>query len=132
MSIAKGRDLAIVAKDLRLSLTKTVNKFPIGEDIVVARLTDAAEDQAKLVVKDITPAGRQVIPEKILGVNVEELFLTMSVSGEYRAIGEFLDMLRGDFPVYIRIREIELVGKGEGKPILDCTLQLSAYLTKKQ
>jgi len=130
MSVAKGRDLATVAKELRENLTKTVSKFPKGEDIVVAKLTDAAEDQVKLIVQDVTPGARQAIPEKVLGLNIDELTLTMSFSGEYRAIGEFLDILRGDFPVYIRVRSIEITGKGEGKTLLDCTLQLSAYLRR--
>jgi Tfp pilus assembly protein PilO len=132
MSVARGRDLANVAKELKISSDKIISKFPVGEDIVVAKLTDAAENTAKLMVNDITPATRQSLLGKIPGFELDELLLNMSITGEYKGIVEFLRMLLGDFPVFLRIKELSISGKGEGKSQLDCDIQLSAYLIKKR
>lgn len=131
MSVAKGRDLANVVKELKVNLAKTLDKFPFGEDIVVAKLSEIAEDNIKLTVRGIAPSARQPLPEKIMGKSIDEVFITMDITGDYKAIGEFLDMVRGDFPVFLRIREIDISGQGEGKSNLDCTIQFSAYLRNK-
>ncbi len=132
MSVAKGRDLANVAKELKISSDKVISKFPGGEDIIVVKLTDAAKDSAKLKVNNVTPAARQSLKSKVPGFELDELSLGMSVSGEYKGIVEFLDMILGDFPVFLSIKEIDISGKGEGKTQLDCDIQLSAFLIKKR
>jgi len=54
----------------------------------------------------------------------------MSLSGEYRAIGEYIDVLLNDFPNLVRVRQLNIQGKGEGRPILEADLQISVYLAR--
>lgn len=131
-SVAAGKDLAQVMKELKTSSTKIINKLPTQDEVVIYNLSDAA-DKLHIEVKSITPSAAKALEGAIPDYEVMELPITMNLLCEFKALGQYLTMLRsGDFPVLVQVRQINIKGNGEGQLYLDINLQLCAYLAKKR
>ena len=131
-NIAKGKDLAQVIRDLKSDFTKTINRLPDQDEVAIFILSDSAK-KLKIDVKSISPSVARTIEGAILGYQVMELPVTINLSGEYRALGEYLRMLRSsDFPIFVQVRQFSVKGNGEGQLFLGANLQISTYLAKKK
>ncbi len=131
-SVAAGKDLAQVMKELKTNSARVINKLPTQDEVVIYNLSDAA-DKLHIEVKSITPSAAKALEGAIPDYEVMELSITMNLLCEFKALGQYLTMLRSDdFPVFVHVRQINIKGNGEGQLYLDVNLQLSAYLAKKR
>jgi len=124
------KELTQAAKELNMDFNKIASQLPSGEEDVIDVLSDKARSLS-IEVKNITPSGRQVLEDKIAGYNIEELSVSMKIVCEYKVLGEYLNNLRNNLPVLVRVRQINIKGKGEGRPNLEVALEISAYLSKR-
>ncbi len=131
MSIAGGRDLAEAVRGLKTNLVKVTGKLPATEQVVIYNLSETAR-KLKIEVKNIIPSGKRLLENKISGYDMEELPISMNLVSDYRLMGEYLDILRNNFPVLICVRQLDIKGKGEGRTDLDVALQISAYLSREK
>ena len=127
--IAEGEDLSVVVRKYNEQLIGLQNKFPSSEEAVINFLSENAR-RLKIDVKNITMAANILLKDKIPGYEVEELPISMNLSCDYRSLGEYLSILRNDASILARIRQLGIRGEGEGRPVLNVTLQISVYLSK--
>lgn len=130
-SIAEGGDLAGAISGLRLRLTKISKILPKEETAAIYSLSEAAR-KLNIQVKNIAPSAKLLIEDKIAGSDLEELPISIVLVSDYRALGEYLSILRNNVPVLIRFNQLDIQGKGEGHAGLDATLQVSAYLLREK
>lgn len=128
LSIAKGRDLAQAIRDLKINFIEVMGRFPGGEEMVIYNLSETAK-KLKIEVKNIVPSTKQLLENKITGYDIEELPISLNLVSEFRSLGEYLNILRNNFPVLIRVRDLDIKGNGEGRALLEVALQISAYLS---
>ena len=131
LKIAKGKELASDIVELRASLVEAAAKMPAQDEAVIYSLSENAK-KLNLEVKNIFPSGRHLLEANISGFDIEEMPISIALSGEYRLIGEYVKRLRDNFPVLISVRGLEIKGKGEAQTYLEATLRLSAYLSKER
>lgn len=131
LSIAKGKNLALAIQGLRVDLTNLRNKLAAGDEAVIYNLSEAAK-KSRLTVRSINRGSKQLLENKIPGYIVEELLVSLNLSGEYKEIGEYLRNLKEDFPLLVQVKQIEMKGKGEGQDDLEATLQVGAYLCRPE
>lgn len=131
LSIAKGKDLASAIQDLRADLTNLRSKLATGDETVIYNLSETAK-KSKLDLNSINRGSKQLLENKIPGYIVEELSVLLSLSGEYREIGEYLKSLKDDFPLLVRVKKLEIKGRGEGQEELEATLEVNAYLCRPE
>jgi Tfp pilus assembly protein PilO len=123
-------ELAAAVTQLRIKLNTVTSQLPQGEEVVISNLSQDARN-LNIEVKNIIPSDTRLLSNRIAGYKIEELPISMKLVCEYNILGRYLEKLRNNFPVLVRIRKIDIVGKGEGKPKLDITLEISAYLATK-
>lgn len=131
MNIAGGRDLPQAARDLKTDLIKISAKLPSKQEVVISNLSESAK-RLNLEVKNIIPANKQPLADTISGYTIEEFPISLNLVGDYQALGEYLNILRNSSPVLIRVRQLEIKGKGEGRSDLDIALQIYAYMSKEK
>jgi hypothetical protein len=129
--ITSGRDLNEAVKDLSAKLSTASKIFPSGEGEVISRFTDIAK-KLKLQINTLDPQGEIKLAQSIAGYNLSELPVIINMSGEFRAIGEFLNYLRNDFSALARVKKLSLQGNGEGRPALTANLEISVILAKSK
>ncbi|MCX5710060.1 MAG: type 4a pilus biogenesis protein PilO [Candidatus Omnitrophica bacterium] len=125
--ITEGKDLNQAVKDLSSKLTAASKTLPPDEESIIASLTEAAK-KSKVQINTLDPDDKIKLAQGVAGYDLSELPIKLSLSGEYRAIGEYIDGLLNDFPNLVRVKQLSIQGKGEGRPILDANLQISVYL----
>jgi len=128
--LTKGKEMALAVQDLSVELEDIVSKLPLGEEDVIYNLSEEARN-LNIEVQNITPAGRIPLEGEISGYMIEELPIALSLVCDYRQLGDYLEILRNDFPVLVRVRNLDIVGQGEGIPQLEISLGVSAYLVKR-
>ncbi|MCM8789999.1 MAG: type 4a pilus biogenesis protein PilO [Candidatus Omnitrophica bacterium] len=131
LKIASGKDLSAAVKDLKINFLQASNKLPAQEETVIHSLLDSAK-KLKIDVKNVTPLGRIAVTGSISGYIVEGLPIKLHLSCEYRQLGEFLALLRNNFPVLVELKNISIKGRGEGKVGLNAYLEIQAYLSKEK
>lgn len=129
--LASGGDLVEAVKALKISLNDATSQIP-GEDEVVIQNLLAVAKNLRIEVNNISPAGIKPVEGGVAGYNISELPISMRLSCDYRTLGEYLYMLRKDFPVLVKLRQLEIRGSGEGQINLEINLQLSAYLASQK
>lgn len=129
--LSAGKDLAAAVVDLRMGLAKLSAKLPAEDQEVIYHLSENAK-KLKIEVKNVTPAGRRLLENKVAGYDIEELPISMNLVAEFRVLGEYLNILRNNLGVLIRVRQLDIRGKGEGRADLDIALQLCAYLSRQK
>lgn len=129
--LAEGRDFALAISGLRARLTNASKALPSEDTVVIYGLSEAAR-KLNIQVKSITPSAKRLLEGRITGYDVEELPLSMSMVCEYRTLGEYLNILRNNFPVLIRVRQMDIQNRGEGQAGLEITLQIYAYLSREK
>jgi hypothetical protein len=131
LSIASGKELPSAIKDLKVNFVELSGRLPAQEQTVIHALLETAKNK-KIEVKNITPLGRNLVPSAISGCTVEELPFKLQLACEYRTLGEFLDILRNNFPVLVKVRHLNIKGTGEGRVNLNSNLEIQAYLSKEK
>jgi len=129
MNITKGRELPEVARDLRAEFTRLKEKFAAEEDDIVYQLAESAK-KAGIEVKNIDPAESRPLGISVAGYAVAELPITIEMSCDYRALGEYLDMLSNKFKYLIRVKDLSVNGRGRGRPDLGIVLHVKAFLSQ--
>ncbi len=130
MKIAEGKDLASAIGELRGSLATVKAGLPVSEQVVVSYLSKLAE-RYHLEMKSVVYASRSTLENRIANTEIEELPVTMQVSGEYRSLGEFLAALENSSELLVSLRQLDVKGNGQGRVDLDISLQLVTYLLKE-
>jgi Tfp pilus assembly protein PilO len=128
--LIENKELTEAVKKLKLELDKNISQLPSGEEDIIDVLSQKAKD-LNIEVKDIIPSSSRILEDEVSGYKIEELSISMKFSCEYKVLGEYLDILKDNFPVLVRINSIDVKGRGEGKPVLDVSLQISTYLSKE-
>lgn len=131
LRLTAGKDLVVAVTELRTNLTKVTAELPAEDEDVIYNLSENAK-KLKIEVRNMAPSGRRLLANKIPNYDIEELPISMNLVCEYRVLGEYLNILRNSFPVLIRVRQLDIKGKGEGRTDLDVTLQVSAYLAHEK
>jgi hypothetical protein len=127
MSIAQGKDLTQAVKALNTSLLEMTDKLPATEEAVVYRLSDSAK-KLRLNVIHITPQETVLLAGKASGFDIKEMPITITLAGEFRAMGEYIDKLEKNQPVLVKIKKLDVKNKGERQAPLDVNLELSAFM----
>jgi len=128
-TLMQGRELTEAVQELNLKFKESARLLTPEDEDVIAYLSEEARD-LEIEVKDITPSGRQSLQKQVAGFDIEELAISMNLVCEFKELGEYLNTLRDNFPVLIEVRELKVQGEGEGRPALDISLKISAYLAK--
>jgi Tfp pilus assembly protein PilO len=131
MGIVGGRDLPEAVRELKTDFIKITAKLPPKENMIISGLSENAK-RLNLEVRSISPSGGHLLANAIPGYDIEELPVSLNLVGDYRALGEYLHILRDNPPILIRVRQLEIKGKGEGRSDLDVALQICAYLSRKK
>lgn len=130
-AITQDKPFAEAVREMNNQLSRLVSKLPFREEEVIRALSELAK-KLKIEVRNISLLDKQIIPDKISGYEVRELPISMKLSCEFRALGEYLKNLKSDDSILIRLRELNIDGEGEGHVNLNVNLQLSAYLSEPQ
>lgn len=125
-----GKDMATAIKELRSKYETIKSRLPDQDEDAVGKIIDEAK-KLRIEIKNITPASRIPLGDKVPGFYLEELPISLNFSCDYRMLGEYLNNLRNNSPLLIRIRRVNIKGKGEGVGNLDINLEISAYLGKE-
>ena len=128
-SITKGEDLAEVVRKMKIKLDNLSAKFPRGEEEVIHSLSEEAR-RLNIKVRNIVPSESEPLDSKVGGYSIAELSISMSLTCEYDQLGEYLNILRSDFPVVVQVIQLEINGQGENNPNLNINLNILAYLSK--
>jgi len=131
MLIAQGKDLAQAVKALNINLIEFSGKLPAEEEAIIYRLSDSAK-KLRLNVMNITPGEKVLVAHKASGFDIEERPLTMTLVGDFRALGEYINELEQGEPTLVKIKKVEVKNKGEYKALLDIKLELSAYMATER
>lgn len=126
--LIQGKELSEAVKDLAEQLNRKANLILVSEEDLIHNLSEEARE-LNIKVKNIKPSGKQST-HQVAGYNIEESFISMNLSCEFRELGEYLNILRDNFPMLTKIRKLSINGKGEGRANLDVSLHISAYLAK--
>ncbi len=124
------KELASVAIDLTKKFNNLRNKLPKKDEVIISALSQEAR-KLKLEIKNIAILEKVPLGQTIAGSRVEQLSVSLELVAEFKALGEYLDSLRNDFPVLVTIDKLTIGGRGEGKHSLDASLSLLAYMSKK-
>ncbi|MFH1441892.1 MAG: type 4a pilus biogenesis protein PilO [Candidatus Omnitrophota bacterium] len=128
--LTQGRDMAVVVTELNKKLVDALDKLPFRQEVVINYLSDNARNLG-IEIKNINLSDKQSAVKTISGYAISEVPININLSGEYRAIGEYLNILRDDSVILIKIGKIDIKGRGEGYSYLDMSLEISAYFAKK-
>lgn len=131
VGVAKDRDLAQYVKELNTEFNQMISRLPHEDQDVIAYLSESAKN-SKVTVKNILPSPIQPIDVKISKYVISEFPLTLNLECEYRELGEYLYALEHDFPILVKINSLSIKGGGEGRYMLNATLELSAFLSQRK
>lgn len=127
--MAEGKELSLAVRDFQSRLNNIESKLPFKKEDVINSLSEAAR-KLKIDIKNLALSPEQELSNKIPGYDIEEFPISMNLACDYRALGDYLSILRNTFPVLVRIRQVNIQGRGEGQDVLDIELLISAYLNK--
>ncbi len=131
ISITKNRDLGDAVRDFRIELSNLSKQLPRRDDVIIAALTKAARD-LNVKINNISFSTRRLSEKQVPGLKIEEIPITMRLVCEFRSLGQFLTLLRSNFPILIKVEKLDIQGQ-EGKPNLsEITLEVVAYLSKEK
>jgi Tfp pilus assembly protein PilO len=129
-NIAQGKDLVDVVKNLDEQLKEIEDRLPKkSEDIIDDIRNEAKKLGIESKSESFSPGNP--IKKNIPGYEIIELPIDMKLVCDYRALGEYIKALHSNnFPAVMRIEQIDIKGKGEGRSDLEVALHVIAYLEK--
>ena len=107
-------------------------KFPSNEETTIKLLTSYAS-KAGIDITSLSPESIKTsnIQGNIPGYSLMELSITMDLKGDYKSIGEYLNMLEKEFPTYVKINSISMAKEKSGdktSPELRSHIALTMYM----
>ena len=131
INITEGKDLAEVVGDFRVRLNSLKKQLPARDEVIVDALTAVARD-LNIEVQNISFSGKQPSEKQIDGFEIEEMLISMQLVCEYRDLGEYLSLLRSNFPILVNVQKLDISGQ-EGVPNLaNISLEVIAYLSREK
>ena len=127
--IVGEKELAQVVADLTKKFAGLKSKLPRKDEVIIHNLSKSARE-LKIDIKKISVLDKIPLGAPVAGSNIEKLSISLELAGEFKALGEYLDNLRNNFPILITIDKLSISGRGEAKYTLNASLQLWAYLSK--
>ncbi len=128
-SLRGGRDMGETIRRLESELTALMRTASVSQEKAIKEISETAREQ-KLEVKNLIVAEKRPYPQGALGFAIDEVPITMNVTGGYRQLGEFLIRLYDGFPVLVRVVRIAISGKGSVSTALEANLQLVVYVKR--
>lgn len=128
-SIMLGREISEAVKDLNSRLISVVSSLPANQEDIISNLSEMSR-KLNIEIKSINPKQKALLEERVSGYSIEELLISVNLLCGFKNFGEFLRILRNDFPALIKVKKFTINGQGEGKPTLDINLEILAYLSK--
>jgi len=125
----EGRELIDIARELGINLNQLRSQLPSQDETVIKNLSEEARKR-KIEIKRINFSKKGKSTYQTGSFNIEELAVSMDLAGEYRDLGMYLETLRYDSPILITVNKIAIKGEGEGRPNLNISLDITAYLSK--
>jgi len=133
-AVGEGRPLEEAITFFKNRLEILDRKFPDKDETILRELSTLAvktgvevvsmRPQKKKIIQDING-----LPIKINVCYVQEMPITMNLKAPYKTIGEFVKLLREDFPVFVRIDMVHMQrAEAPAGGALDVTLDLDTYL----
>jgi len=131
-ALIQGRELTEVAQELNIEFNK-LSGMILSEEKDEEVIDNLSQDAKKfnIEVRDIKPASRVLLKYQVAGLNLVELPISMSLVCESRDLGNYLRVLRHDFPVLLKFRRIEIKSDCEGCHRIGVDLDIAAYLSKR-
>ena len=124
-------ELVQVVTDLKTNFNSLKSKFPDRDEAIIGYLSQEARN-LNIEIKNITISSKESVEHKISNFDMEKLYLSINLVCEFKDLGEYLNILRNESPVLVKVNTLDINGRGEGKPNLDVSLQISAYLSKRK
>ncbi len=129
-NIFGGKDLGEAAGDMERQLKKIKNQMPKKEEAAINILSEAAKN-LNIEIKSFNSSSPRLVESGVSACVIEELPITLNLTGEFMAINRYLDIIRSNPALLVKIRELKIQGAGEGKAYLDAVLGISVYLNNK-
>jgi len=126
--LVNEEDLAQNFREYESRFNDLVSCLPSGEEDVIDNLSKTARG-LKIEVRKLIPSQR-ILLDNGLSYKIEELPISMNLVCEFNVLGEFLNILKNDFPVLIKLRQIEIKSGKDHDFNLDVSLEISAYLSE--
>ena len=128
-NIMQGKEPSGAVRDLNGQLISLISYFPENQEDIISSLSNRSR-KFNIEIKSINPHKKVILEEKVSGYEIQEVPISMSLQCGFKNLGEFLNDLRTNFPALVRVKSLNLRGRGEGQPTLDINLELLAYLSK--
>lgn len=130
--ITGGKELAQAVKDLDGQLRAISGKLlPLPDDQEIVNVLSREAKKLKAEIKNIILTEEYPSGIKVPGYQIIELPVSMVLVCEYKALGNYLNVLRDNSHIFLRVKQLTIKGRAVDNPYLDVDLQLSAYLTQK-
>lgn len=125
-------ELAFAVADLQKNLKQSQDLFITNERQLITVLSNAATHK-NVNVTSIKPQPKTPLQgvDAAEGYACQEVPMSLTLTGEYRNIGEYIQALDHEVPIIITVRRLSIAGKGEGTYVLDAMLDVSAYLLQE-
>jgi hypothetical protein len=127
--LTAGKELSTAMQDLSAQLQKASSRLLVKDEDLINGLSAQAK-KLKIKIKNLDPEDKITLANRVPGYVAQELPISMNLSCDFKALGEYLGILRNDLPALIRIKQLDITGSAEGQANLNITLKISAYLLK--
>ncbi|MCX5713127.1 MAG: hypothetical protein NTY47_08770 [Candidatus Omnitrophica bacterium] len=128
--MTQGKDLSEAVTKFNKDLARAAAKLPLRQEVVLNYLSDNAR-RFNIDVKNMVLADKQIVKDIIPGLEIDEIPVSMTLTGDFRSLGDYLNLLTNDESVLTILKKIDIIGGGEGRTKLDISLKVSAYLAKE-
>lgn len=128
--LALGRDMAEVAGELNKKLLECLDKLPSRHEAAINYLSDNAHNLG-IVIKNISLHSQQAVMENIADYIIAQTPISINLTGGYKAIGEYLNILRDDSAILIRLEKIDIKREKENYIYLNADIEINVYFAKK-
>ncbi len=129
----RGRSLGESVEALQRRLTRLEQRFPSKEEIVIRELPKYANELG-IKVTNLRPDRKRKIEDikgkgvAIAGYDIEAMNISMDIRCSYKALAEYLRVLKEDFPALVMVGHITMEKREENSPILNISLGMEVYL----
>ena len=130
-----GQSLEGTIIKLQNRFVELENKFPQKEEVILRELPAFAQ-KAGIEIRSMNPGKKQKLkdlagkPVVMEGCSVEEMNVSIDIRAPYRTVGEYIRMLKEDFPAFVRVVSVGMAKEDASN--LKVNLSLAFYLVSKK
>jgi len=128
-SLSQGKDLAQVVRNIDKELDKAVELLPAKEELIIKYLSKNAR-KLEIDVKNMNLAEKKQLKDKVQGYVIEELPIVMSLSCGYKALGEYLNILKNDNVLLVKVKQLSI--RSQKRPVLEVNMQISVFMAEQE